>query len=75
LAEAVILAYTEDRKDSNFDQTTKYSEVADGFSVSTEANAGSVPQITQSLHISKYYTSHKHSVLYSLSHCVIKYTM
>jgi len=43
LAEAVLLAYIEDRKDSNFGQTTDYSEVADGFSVSTEANAGTVP--------------------------------
>jgi len=43
LAEAVLLAYIEDRKDSNFGQTTNYSKVAHGSSVPTEANAGTVP--------------------------------
>lgn len=43
LAEVVLLAYIEDRKDSNFGQTTKYSEAAGGYSVSTEANPGTVP--------------------------------
>jgi hypothetical protein len=43
LAEAVLLAYVLDSKDSNFAQTTNCSEVADGFSVSSEENAGTVP--------------------------------
>jgi hypothetical protein len=43
LAEDELLAYIQNRKDSNSGQTTNYSEVADGFSGSSEANAGTVP--------------------------------